>query len=604
MPNPPPRAAPSPASPAPASPSPDSPSPASPAPAETSSGSALTLTEAIGRLTAYWAGQGCAIMQPYNTEVGAGTLNPATFLRVLGPEPWRVAYVEPSVRPDDARYGENPNRIQTHTQFQVILKPEPGNSQDLYLGSLAALGIDLAAHDVRFVEDNWASPALGAWGLGWEVWLDGLEITQFTYFQQAGGFSLDPVSVEITYGLERILMALQGVRHFKEIAYAEGLPYGDVFGQAEYEWSRYYLDDADTGRGRRAVRPLRARGGADDRAAPTCARLLLCPQMLAHLQHPGRPRSHQPHGAGSQFRPHAPLGPPGGRPLGPAPGGGGVSTRPGRDLLCAGPTTGSRGAGRRGPRDVSRRARHARVRDRDRGAPRRRGHGHRRDGPRRHRQPPGRDSAGARRRHRKRLTAPGRRVGGRRGASRGGSGRARRGPKRSAAFDPEGTPTKAAEGFARGNGVTTADLLTWEVNGVDYVGIERHVPGRPAVDVLGEILPTIVGDLRSTDRNMRWDAPGLTFVRPIRWIVALLGDAVVPFPVANLTSGRATSVLRSDPDPQRTIPSADAYAAVLQGAGITVDEERRRDLVARAGRRPRHRGGRHRRARSTHCSAR
>lgn len=144
-------------------------------------------------------------------------MNPATFLRVLGPQPWKVAYVEPSVRPDDSRYGENPNRFQMHTQFQVILKPEPGNPQELYLGSLEALGIDLRSHDVRFVEDNWESPALGAWGLGWEVWLNGIEITQFTYFQQAGGFTLDPVSVELTYGLERILMALQGVDHFKKI---------------------------------------------------------------------------------------------------------------------------------------------------------------------------------------------------------------------------------------------------------------------------------------------------------------------------------------------------------------------------------------------------
>ena len=209
----------------------------------------LTMQEALLRLTGYWVERGCLMVQPFNTEVGAGTLNPATFLRVLGPEPWAVAYVEPSVRPDDSRYGDNPNRVQTHTQFQVILKPEPGDPQEQYLGSLAALGIDLAAHDVRFVEDNWESPALGAWGLGWEVWLDGLEITQFTYFQQAGGLALDPVSVEITYGMERILMALQGVDHFKEITYADGVSgpvtYGEVFGQAEYEMSVYYLDQAD-----------------------------------------------------------------------------------------------------------------------------------------------------------------------------------------------------------------------------------------------------------------------------------------------------------------------------------------------------------------------
>jgi glycyl-tRNA synthetase alpha chain len=207
------------------------------------------MQDAILGLTTYWAGHGCAVMTPYNTEVGAGTLNPATFLRVLGPEPWRVGYVEPSVRPDDSRYGENPNRLQTHTQYQVILKPEPGNSQDLYLGSLEALGIDLAAHDVRFVEDNWASPALGAWGLGWEVWLDGLEITQFTYFQQVGGLDCRPVTGEITYGLERLGMYLQGVESIFDITWTDGprgrVSYGDVFHQNEVEQSQYNFEYAD-----------------------------------------------------------------------------------------------------------------------------------------------------------------------------------------------------------------------------------------------------------------------------------------------------------------------------------------------------------------------
>ncbi|MGH3430735.1 MAG: glycine--tRNA ligase subunit alpha, partial [Mycobacteriales bacterium] len=207
----------------------------------------LTMQDAFSILNQYWQNHGCVTLQPSNVEVGAGTLNPATALRVLGPEPWRVAYAEPSVRPDDSRYGHNPNRIATHTQYQVILKPEPGDAQELYLGSLRALGVDTDAHDVRFVEDNWASPALGAWGLGWEVWLDGMEITQFTYFQQSGGVALDPVSVEITYGMERIMMALQGVDHFSKIAYNQRLSYGDVHGQSEYEWSHYYLDDADVG---------------------------------------------------------------------------------------------------------------------------------------------------------------------------------------------------------------------------------------------------------------------------------------------------------------------------------------------------------------------
>ncbi|OMP07663.1 Glycine-tRNA ligase, alpha subunit [Corchorus olitorius] len=182
---------------------------------EPKNASLLTFQQAIQRLQEYWASVGCAVMQCSNTEVGAGTMNPLTYLRVLGPEPWNVAYVEPSIRPDDSRYGENPNRLQRHTQFQVILKPDPGNSQDLFIRSLSALGIDVSEHDIRFVEDNWESPTwlqvLGAWGLGWEIWMDGMEITQFTYFQQAGSLPLSPISVEITYGLERILMLLQSV---------------------------------------------------------------------------------------------------------------------------------------------------------------------------------------------------------------------------------------------------------------------------------------------------------------------------------------------------------------------------------------------------------
>uniref|UniRef100_A0A6N2NG88 glycine--tRNA ligase n=1 Tax=Salix viminalis TaxID=40686 RepID=A0A6N2NG88_SALVM len=171
-------------------------------------------------------------------------MNPLTFVRVLGPEPWNVAYVEPSIRPDDSRYGENPNRLQRHTQFQVILKPDPGNSQDLFIRSLSALGVDVNAHDIRFVEDNWESPVLGAWGLGWEIWMDGMEITQFTYFQQAGSLQLSPISVEITYGLERILMLLQGVDHFKKIRYADCITYGELFLENEKEMSAYYLEHA------------------------------------------------------------------------------------------------------------------------------------------------------------------------------------------------------------------------------------------------------------------------------------------------------------------------------------------------------------------------
>lgn len=206
----------------------------------------MTFQELILSLQNFWAAQGCIIQQPYDIEKGAGTFNPATFLRALGPEPWNVAYVEPSRRPTDGRYGENPNRLQHYYQFQVILKPSPLNIQDLYLDSLKSFGIDPLAHDIRFVEDDWESPTLGAWGLGWEVWLDGMEITQFTYFQQCGGIDLKPIPGEITYGIERIAMYLQGVDNVYDLEWVKGIRYGDVHHQTEVEFSHYNFEEADT----------------------------------------------------------------------------------------------------------------------------------------------------------------------------------------------------------------------------------------------------------------------------------------------------------------------------------------------------------------------
>ncbi len=205
----------------------------------------MNFQELILTLQRFWADHGCLIQQPYDLEVGAGTFNPSTFFRVLGPEPWKVGYVEPSRRPTDGRYGENPNRLQRHHQFQVVLKPSPLDSQSLYLKSLGALGIDPLAHDIRFVEDDWESPTLGAWGLGWEVWLDGMEITQYTYFQQVGGIDLRPVSVELTYGLERIAMYLQGVENVYDLEWTQGITYGDVHHQGEVEFSKYNFIEAD-----------------------------------------------------------------------------------------------------------------------------------------------------------------------------------------------------------------------------------------------------------------------------------------------------------------------------------------------------------------------
>jgi glycyl-tRNA synthetase alpha chain len=204
-----------------------------------------TFQDLIATLQDFWSKQGCVLLQPYDMEVGAGTSHPATTLRALGPRPWRAAYVQPSRRPKDGRYGENPNRLQQHHQFQVILKPSPGDVQDVYLQSLKTVGLDPALHDIRFVEDDWENPTLGAWGLGWEVWCDGMEVTQFTYFQQVGGFDCAPVSGEITYGLERLAMYVQGVENVYDLKFNERFRYGEVFLQAEQEFSAYNFERAD-----------------------------------------------------------------------------------------------------------------------------------------------------------------------------------------------------------------------------------------------------------------------------------------------------------------------------------------------------------------------
>jgi glycyl-tRNA synthetase alpha chain len=206
----------------------------------------ITFQQVILRLQDYWAKQGCVLLQPYDMEVGAGTFHTATFLRAIGPEPWKAAYVQPSRRPKDGRFGENPNRLQHYYQYQVVLKPSPSNIFDLYIGSLEALGIDTKAYDVRFVEDDWESPSLGAWGLGWEVWLNGMEVTQFTYFQEVGSLKCLPITGEITYGLERLAMYLQGVQSVYDLVWTEGVTYRDVFHQNEVEQSTYNFEHANT----------------------------------------------------------------------------------------------------------------------------------------------------------------------------------------------------------------------------------------------------------------------------------------------------------------------------------------------------------------------
>ncbi len=220
----------------------------------------MTVQDLLGTLGSYWAKRGCLLDEPYDVEVGAGTMHPSTFLRTLGPEPWRVAYAQPSRRPTDGRYGENPNRLQRYFQYQVILKPSPDDVQALYLESLAEIGIEAREHDIRFVEDDWESPTLGASGVGWEVWLDGMEITQFTYFQQVGGFEAEPVSCEITYGVERLAMYLQGVEDYTELKWNEHVTYGELFKRWEYEGSKYNFELADTELLARHFEEFRAEG--------------------------------------------------------------------------------------------------------------------------------------------------------------------------------------------------------------------------------------------------------------------------------------------------------------------------------------------------------
>jgi glycyl-tRNA synthetase len=552
----------------------------------------LTMQDALIGLTGYWAAQGCAIASPMNTEVGAGTLNPATALRVLGPEPWRVAYPEPSVRPDDSRYGDNPNRLQTHTQFQVVLKPEPGDAQDRYLGSLTALGIDLAAHDVRFVEDDWASPALGAWGLGWEVWLDGLEITQFTYFQQSGGLALDPVSVEITYGVERIIMALQGVTHFKDIAYAPGLSYGEVFGQAEYEMSRYYLDDAsiETNRALLEAYESEARRMIEARLpVPAHSYVLKCSHAFNVLDARGAIGTTERARAFARMRAMAhevatlwvarreELGLPLGSAVTAAPavtgsaaigyaGTAPAATRtPASVPACPGtgealPLAFEIGVEELPPAEAGRAAEAVREALTERLGETRLRHGGLRvlSSPRRivalvEAVEPREDDAEE----------------------------TVRGPRLTAAYDASGRPTKAAEGFARSRGIPVGELQEIIVNGVGHAGHTRHVPGRPAAEVLAGLLPGIVTGLRA-DKNMRWNAPGLSYARPIRWITALLGGHVVPFEVSGLVAADLTRVHRTAAEPVVPVRSAGEYLATLRAHGIEPDGVLRRERILAA----------------------
>ncbi|NJC96830.1 MAG: glycine--tRNA ligase subunit beta [Anaerolineae bacterium] len=553
--------------------------------------------EIILKLQDFWAAHGCLITQPYYTQVGAGTMNPATFLRVLGPEPWNVGYVEPSVRPDDGRYGENPNRFQKHTQYQVILKPDPGDPQELYLDSLKALGIDPRQHDIRFVEDNWEQPAISAWGLGWEVWLDGQEITQFTYFQQMGGVALDPVSGEITYGLERILIALNNAKAIWDEDYGAGVTYGEIFRREEFEHSKYYYEVADIERARQMYDLFSAEADAcleqgllvpahdyvlksshtfnilDARGAISVAerqaffrRMRELARRVAEGYEEQRKELEYPllkEGSRSKVTGQA-L--PSTLNLQPATFvlEIGVEELPASDVDVAYEALSSR---------VPTLLKELYLE-----------HGDVRVFTTPRRLVVSIDSLSPNQPDREDLVkgppADKAIVG---NVSREAS------PKRSAGDDVTDsagkeshaasvTYTKAAEGFAKKNGIKVEDLQVREEGGGKYVFAVVKQKGRPTPEVLTEALPKLVESIKF-EKSMRWNESGVAFSRPIRWYVALLGDMVIPFEYAGVVSGNVSRGLRPYDSPEIKISSADKYFDVIRESGIVLDKEERKASI-------------------------
>ena len=534
----------------------------------------LSFQQIILRLLAYWEVQGCLIQQPYNVQVGAGTMNPATSLRVLGPEPWNVVYVEPSIRPDDGRFGDNPNRMQQHHQLQVILKPDPGNPQELYLKSLEAIGIDPRQHDIRFVEDNWESPALGAWGLGWEVWLDGQEITQFTYFQQAGGLELDPVSVEITYGLDRISLALQGKNSVWEMDYGGGVGYGDVLLQGEIEQCNYYFNVADVdalkqiydtyeSEARRCLEAhlvvpahdynlkcshlfnvLDTRGaiGVTERAN-YFHRMRTIARQVAEAYTEQRQRLEYPFfdvpawqktsekSAAATFQP-TPYEQPQHFVLEI-----GSEELPSDDLTSA-----LRQLQTAVPELLNElRLPFAAVQVA--GTPRR-------------------------------LAVIVQGLVPRQADLES----VVKGPPADRAFGKDGNPTKAAIGFARSKGVAVTDLAVVEGKGGRYVTAVIREAGRLAAEVLAEKLADLVAGLKFP-KSMRWNQTNISYSRPLRWLVALYGADIVPFDYAGLHSGRVSRGLRPYDSPAIEIPNAASYTQLMRQNSIILDAQERRELI-------------------------
>ncbi|MGD8804322.1 MAG: glycine--tRNA ligase subunit beta [Chloroflexota bacterium] len=531
----------------------------------------------ILRFLDFWKEQGCLIWHPHNVQVGAGTMNPATVLRVLGPEPWNVAYMEPSIRPDDGRFGDNPNRMQMHHQMQVILKPDPGNPQELYLQSLEAVGINTRQHDIRFVEDNWEQPALGAWGLGWEVWLDGQEITQFTYFQQAGSVNLDPVSVEITYGLDRIALALQGVDSVWDIDYGAGTNYGDLLLEAEVEHCRYYFNQADVetlkniydGYENEAKRALAAglvapahdfnlkcswlfnvldtRGaiGVTERAN-YFARMRSIARQVAEAYVEQRQRLEYPFLDNERWQ------------IGLSQAGAEAAGEIGYDRartfvleigseeLPAGDLTSALRQLKAAVPEFLEQLRLSYERLYVWGTPRR-------------------------------LAVVAHNMVGRQDDLE----LEVKGPPADRAFDAEGRPTKAALGFARSKGIKPEDLKIVTEGERRYAAAVVREAGRPASEVLAEALPDLIAGIKF-EKSMRWNSSNVSYSRPLRWLVALFGEHVVPFSYAGVNSGRVSRGLRLHGSPAIEIETAGRYASLMAENNIVIQTKERKAVIMTA----------------------
>ena len=546
----------------------------------------MTFQELIFALQAYWSERGCVVLQPYDMEMGAGTFHPATFLKVLGPEPWNTAYVQPSRRPTDGRYGENPNRLQHYYQFQVILKPSPADLQAQYLKSLQFIGIDLAAHDVRFVEDDWESPTLGAWGLGWEVWLDGMEVTQFTYFQQVGGLDLKPVAGELTYGLERLAMYIQGVENVYDLVWTKGVSYGDVFHQNEVEFSRFNFEQADT-------QALFQRFTYHEKEA-----LALVEQQLAmpaydqviHCSHAfnlldargavsvteragyiGRVRHLARRVAEAYVAQRQKLGFP-------------LLKGASEGLAVRTPTTASVSS----MLSPSSQERLQTTFFWEIGC---------------EEIPAGLLPTAVkalRTLMETLLTGVGLFVAGQTQMESQGTPRrlmlfvsglrtrqediqeARRGPAVSRAFSAEGKPSAAAEGFARSCGVTVAELQRLQTPKGEYLAYTLHKPGKTAAT----LLPTLMTELLASfpwKKSMRWGAGNMRFVRPIPWMVSLLDGQLLPFrTVDGLEAGVVTQghrFMASDSFAVSCDQDVEAYRQALYQAKVVLEIEARERLI-------------------------